>query len=103
VAEELRRHIVDKTPRPGGQLPSHGEVTTGWGVSVDTVKRAYGLLQDKGLIISRRGQPAHVRTRVDGGRAPAGDRSSAPDVQDAIADLERRLAEVERRLADSGC
>lgn len=102
VAEQLWCDIVDGTLRLGGQLPSHGEVATSWGVSVGTVKRAYDLLPDKGLIISRQGQPAHVRTRVDGGRAPTGGRSSAPDVQGAIADLERRLAEVERRRADSG-
>jgi DNA-binding transcriptional regulator YhcF (GntR family) len=49
--------------QPGAKLPTHQQLVSQYGVSVGTVKRALGELQGAGLIISRQGQGAFVRTR----------------------------------------
>jgi DNA-binding FadR family transcriptional regulator len=49
--------------RPGEKLPPHREVADDFGVSVGTIKRAFALLQSQGLIVTRQGQGAFVRTQ----------------------------------------
>ncbi|WP_368667368.1 GntR family transcriptional regulator [Pseudonocardia sp. EV170527-09] len=99
MADVVRRGIVEGQYRPGGPLPSHAVLAADCGVAVGTVKRALGVLQDEGLIVSRRGQPARVRVQRG---APAVDIDSVSpanwmELRRTLADLERRLAAVERR------
>jgi DNA-binding transcriptional regulator YhcF (GntR family) len=63
VVDALRQDIEQGTLAPGAKLPTHQQLATRYGVSVGTVKRALGELQGAGLIISRQGQGAFVRTR----------------------------------------
>lgn len=63
VADVLRRQIEQGLLAPGAKLPTHQELVSQYGVSVGTIKRALGQLQGAGLIISRQGQGAFVRTR----------------------------------------
>jgi DNA-binding transcriptional regulator YhcF (GntR family) len=63
VVDALRSDIEDGILQPGAKLPTHQQLVSEYGVSVGTVKRAFGELQGAGLIISRQGQGAFVRTR----------------------------------------
>jgi DNA-binding transcriptional regulator YhcF (GntR family) len=63
VVDALRREIEQGSMPPGAKLPTHQQLVSQYGVSVGTVKRALGELQGAGLIISRQGQGAFVRTR----------------------------------------
>src|SRR2546421_7165822 len=63
VVDALRREIEQGVLPPGAKLPTHQELVSQYGVSVGTIKRALGELQGAGLIISRQGQGAYVRTR----------------------------------------
>lgn len=63
VVDAVRREIEDGTFEPGGKLPTHRQLGDRYAVSVGTVKRALGELQGAGLIVSRQGQGAFVRTR----------------------------------------
>lgn len=63
VVDALRREIEEGALPPGVKLPTHQQLVSEYGVSVGTIKRALGELQGAGLIISRQGQGAYVRTR----------------------------------------
>jgi DNA-binding transcriptional regulator YhcF (GntR family) len=63
VAAALRQEIELGILGPGVKLPTHQRLADMYGVSVGTVKRALGELQGAGLIVSRQGQGAFVRTR----------------------------------------
>lgn len=63
VVDALRREIEQGVLQPGMKLPTHQQLGSQYGVSIGTVKRALGELQGAGLIISRQGQGAFVRTR----------------------------------------
>lgn len=63
VVDALRSDIEHGVLQPGAKLPTHQQLVAQYGVSVGTVKRAFGELQGAGLIISRQGQGAFVRTR----------------------------------------
>jgi DNA-binding GntR family transcriptional regulator len=99
VAEVLRHKIRDGEIPPGGKLPNHDQTRADFDVSLGTVKRAYGMLQAEGLIVTRQGQGAFVRTRPG---TPA-----EPVTSDQLAELRRdmsaiadRLANVEQRLSE---
>jgi Transcriptional regulators len=102
VADAIRSAIASGRLAPGERLPSHGDVAADYDVSVGTVKRAFGLLQEEGLIVSRQGQAARVRTQVrDTG--PPHDAAGGKDeeIRAALAELNWRLSEVERRLSQA--
>jgi DNA-binding transcriptional regulator YhcF (GntR family) len=63
VVDALRREIEQGVLPPGAKLPTHQQLVAQYGVSIGTIKRALGELQGAGLIISRQGQGAYVRTR----------------------------------------
>jgi DNA-binding transcriptional regulator YhcF (GntR family) len=63
VVAALRQEIELGILGPGVKLPTHQRLADSYGVSVGTVKRALGELQGAGLIVSRQGQGAFVRTR----------------------------------------
>jgi DNA-binding transcriptional regulator YhcF (GntR family) len=63
VAAALRHEIEFGVLRPGAKLATHQYLADQYGVSVGTIKRALGELQGAGLIVSRQGQGAFVRTR----------------------------------------
>lgn len=94
VAAAIRALIDGGDLGPGSKLPKHEELVSTYGVSLGTVKRALGRLQDEGLIVSRRGEGAFVRS------GPPAERPDDPtaDIRREIDDLARRLAIVERRL-----
>ncbi|WP_328613273.1 winged helix-turn-helix domain-containing protein [Amycolatopsis sp. NBC_00355] len=93
VAGRLRGALRAETYRQGDKLPPHQAIADEFGVSVGTVKRAYALLQDEGLIVTRQGQGTFVRASGDAVPGPV-----ASEARSAGADLVEQLAEVKARL-----
>ncbi|MEV6667554.1 GntR family transcriptional regulator [Streptomyces nigra] len=61
IAEELRGRIVGGEFAPGDRLPSVAELGRAHGVAPSVGARAYGVLVDDGLVISRHGAGHYVR------------------------------------------
>jgi len=61
IAEDFAGAIACGVLRAGDQLPPQAELAARYGVVQSTVKRAYDVLQDKGLITKHRGARAVVR------------------------------------------
>jgi GntR family transcriptional regulator len=61
IAEELRGRIVSGEFAPGDRLPSVAELGRAHGVSPSVGARAYSVLVDDGLVISRHGAGHYVR------------------------------------------
>lgn len=100
VATALRGDIDDGTFPPGAKLPSHQDLCERFGVSLGTVKRALGELQGGGLIVSRQGQGAFVRTKqVGAGRDESGE---IDRLRRQVEDVLRRLEALERQVAANG-
>jgi DNA-binding GntR family transcriptional regulator len=98
VAEALRADIDAGVFAPGEKLPSHQDLVSHFGVAAGTVKRALGELQGAGLIVSRQGQGAFVRTNRAG--SDGGTASELAELRQAVAELSDRVQAVERRLAE---
>jgi DNA-binding GntR family transcriptional regulator len=96
VAAALRAEISTGAFAPGEPLPSHRELVDHFGVSLGTVKRALGDLQGAGLVVSRQGQRAFVRSGASQSSEDA--EPSLGELAAAVRALTERVATVERRL-----
>ncbi|MGQ0481999.1 MAG: GntR family transcriptional regulator [Pseudonocardia sp.] len=99
VADAVRAGIEAGEYGPGDKLPTHAELVSEYGVSVATVKKALARLQTSGLIVSRRGEGAFVRTHRSDPTALRQD--DAASLREAIEQLAARLDRVELRLDES--
>ena len=97
VASSIQRDIKAQRLRPGDKLPSIAALAEDFGVSHGTVKRAIGLLQTGGLVVSRQGQGAFVRT-VQPDDADGEHDVELAELRARVDDLNDRLEEVERHL-----
>lgn len=79
VASNLRAAIRSRKLAPGEKLPTHKELTEAFGFARATIQRALRILEDEGLIVSRKGSGVFVRSRTE---RPAGLR---PYVEQAFA------------------
>lgn len=103
VADALRTSIASGALAPGSKLSSHQVLADRYGVSVGTVKRALGELQGAGLVISRQGQGAFVRTQLPTANAVRERDVEAisralGDLAATVSALTERVDAVERRL-----
>jgi molybdate-binding protein/DNA-binding transcriptional regulator YhcF (GntR family) len=60
IAESLRRQIVDGKLAAGDRLPAVRAMARDWSCTPGTVHRAYQILSEEGLIVSRRGKGTRV-------------------------------------------
>lgn len=63
LAARLREQIARRELQPGDRLPTFAELRTQHGVTLSTVERVYGLLEDEGLIERRHGSGTYVAER----------------------------------------
>lgn len=63
IADQLRDRILGGDLRPGGLLPSETELLTEFGASRSTVRHSIEVLKSEGLIETRQGRGAFVRTK----------------------------------------
>ena len=96
VTEALRTAIDRGDYEPGAKLPSYEAASVEYGVSVGTVKRAFAVLQEEGLTVTRPGLGSYVRTQRS---EPADDASSLAEVNAKLAALTRRVESLERLVA----
>jgi len=97
VGDRLRAAIRTAELAPGDQLPTQRALAEQFGVAMETVKRALNELRAEGLIVTRQGKGAYVRTGPRTGAGPA-ESPEVADLRDQVADHARRLDDIERRL-----
>jgi DNA-binding transcriptional regulator YhcF (GntR family) len=65
VASNVRWHIINWQLDVGTPLPAENDLAELYGVSRDTVRRAYGILRTYGMIGTRRGAGHYLKSRPD--------------------------------------
>ncbi len=85
LAASVRRAVLDGTLVAGSSLPATRDAAGALGVNAETVQRAYRVLADDGLVVSRVGRGTRVRDDVD---------VAALGLDDAIEDLVARAAAI---------
>lgn len=63
VMEQVRFQVAAGLLRPGAELPSTRTLSQELGVNPMTVSKAYGLLEEEGVVLRRPGLPLVVRSR----------------------------------------
>lgn len=96
VVESLLEFIEGRGLRPGDVMPPERELAEIYGVSRSVLRQAFGVLEDRGLIKTRRGSGRYLREAVDdhageGARARM-EIASIADVLEARVLLESRIA-----------
>lgn len=81
LAASVRGALTRGELWPGDPLPATREAAGALGVNAETIQRAYRLLADEGLVVSRVGRGTRVRDDIDVDRLA---------LDDAIADLIER-------------
>jgi DNA-binding transcriptional regulator YhcF (GntR family) len=61
IATAVRRALAEGDLVPGERLPAGRDLADALGLGLDTVQRAYRLLADEGLVVSRVGRGTQVR------------------------------------------
>ncbi len=85
VHAEIRQAIAGGALRPGDALPTVRQLAQDLGINLNTVARAYRLLESDGLVTSIRGRGSVVRSARE-----------APDI--AERSLKQRIAQTIRTL-----
>jgi GntR family transcriptional regulator len=96
LSEALRYRIATGEARPGERLPSVREGARRWGVNLHTVRRAYHVLEQAGLVRTDRAGTT-VRERVP--RAEAAEAFLESVVRRARDEFGLRVPELQRRLS----
>lgn len=60
IADDIAARIRGGEYRPGALLPSYAQLADLYGVSRSTASRAYGLLHDRGAVVSVAGRGVYV-------------------------------------------
>lgn len=61
IADRIAAEIHDGTYRPNARLPSESELCERYDVSRRTIRDAYAILLDKGLVVTSPGKGTYVR------------------------------------------
>lgn len=98
VVDRVLEVVESREIQPGEALPTERELADELGVSRNVLRQAFGVLEERGIVVSRRGAGRYLRD-VQGSR-----RSSASELEVAsIADiLEARLI-LESHVAALAC
>jgi GntR family transcriptional regulator len=83
LAGQVREHVSKGILKPGDTLPSVRELSDSLGVNLHTVRRAYLLLRDQGIIDLRLGRKARISRR-----------KLTPLTSDAMNEIQVRLEEL---------
>jgi len=96
----IRRGIAAGTLTPGDELPTVRQLAADLGINLNTVARAYRLLEQAGLVSSQRGRGTRVTASAEvvRGSAKEARQRVAATLRDALADA--KLAGLERRDID---
>lgn len=67
VTEYLRKKIREGQLKPGDKVPSENALTNKFGLSRDTVRRGFKVLEESGILERRRGSGTYVSDKKTGG------------------------------------
>ncbi|WP_458246330.1 GntR family transcriptional regulator [Streptomyces sp. MAI_2237] len=70
VADHIEARIRAGELRPGARLASERDLAQEYGVAYLTVRRAAGVLRERGLIVTVHGRGTYVADPVPGGASP---------------------------------
>ncbi|MFI9842167.1 GntR family transcriptional regulator [Nonomuraea sp. NPDC051941] len=98
VAAALRERIADEGWSVGSRLPTERELAATFGVGVNTVRRAVGILVDEGVVVRRQGSGTYVASRP----APTGRRLIGVLVPSTSYYYPRVIEGIERALTAAG-
>jgi GntR family transcriptional regulator len=68
LIQQVRRMVASGQLAPGTELPSVRELATEYTVNPTTISKAYGLLENEGLLQRNRGKPMTVPAARSGAR-----------------------------------
>lgn len=106
VVDSLLELIEDRGLGPGDAMPTERDLADVFGVSRSVLRQAFGILEDRGLINTRRGSGRYLRDAVGVDTAPDArsrvEVASIADVLEARLLLETQIARLacERRTSD---
>jgi GntR family transcriptional regulator len=60
IVNQVKEQVQNGGLKPGDELPSVRELAASLGINMHTVRRAYGVLRDRKLLVFRLGQQARV-------------------------------------------
>ncbi|MFI5611328.1 winged helix-turn-helix domain-containing protein [Amycolatopsis sp. NPDC051903] len=98
AADAVIRWIRTGRVKPGDKLPTHKELAQQLGVSVGTMQKALGELEDRGWVTSRPTVGVFVNGVPDGYREPV----TVELLAQEVADLRTRVAHLEGLLVEDG-
>jgi GntR family transcriptional regulator len=99
LIQQVRRMVASGQLTPGTELPSVREVALQYTVNPTTISKAYGLLENEGLLQRHRGKPMTIAaTRRNAGSLPQRLRQVEPQV-DALVLAARQLELTAAELA----
>jgi DNA-binding GntR family transcriptional regulator len=96
IADALRASIESGELAPGAKLPPLPALVAEYDVSTNTARAAVAALREAGLVISRQGKGAYVRTR------PVETAEHSANLETTVDDLARRVAILEKKVAKLG-
>jgi DNA-binding GntR family transcriptional regulator len=94
IADDLRQQVKDGRIQVGTRLPSQRELSAGYGVAPGTLRSAFGVLADEGVI-------SRGSTRGTFVLKMPGDPDASPEferVTEQLAELADRIAALEERV-----
>lgn len=84
LANQVKEQILSGELKPGDELPSVRELADSLNINMHTVRHAYQVLREQGLVIMRLGQQARI-ARL---------RSNPPSREEVIAVIGTRIKEL---------
>ncbi|HEX3778145.1 MAG TPA: GntR family transcriptional regulator [Pseudonocardiaceae bacterium] len=105
IADQLRRRIVTGEYQPGDKLPGYRQLANSFGAAPNTVGEAVRILATEGLVTTRAGAVASVRS-VDEQPAPTADRletaqTALTELRTEIHQIRNHLSAAEKRVSDA--
>ena len=71
ITDQIEKSVRCGELPPGSQLPSMNDLATGQKISRETVKKAYCILRDKGILRPRQGKGFYVADPSDASKGPS--------------------------------
>lgn len=65
IVQEIERYVALNILKPEQQIPSIRDLATTLGINPNTVKKAYSILESKGVIITLSTKGTYITPRID--------------------------------------
>ncbi len=65
IVQEIERYVALEILKPEQQIPSIREMATTLGINPNTVKKAYSILEQKGVIVTLSTKGTYITLKID--------------------------------------